>query len=53
MERVHPRESIVRCVPALPKFLPLYNLAAQETGGFVLDADTVARFGWLWTGRTA
>jgi Putative zinc dependent peptidase (DUF5700) len=48
MDRVHARERIVRCVRALPGFLPLYNAAARETGGFVFGARTVARFGRLW-----
>jgi len=48
MDRVHPREAIVSCVRSLPRFLPLYNQAAQGTGGFVFDSELVERFVHLW-----
>jgi hypothetical protein len=53
MERVHPRDQIVRCVRALPEFLPLYNAAARQTGGFAFDAQIVDRFGRLWDGEAS
>jgi len=49
MDRVHPREAIVNCVRSLPRFLPLYNQAAQEAGDFVFDGELVERFVHLWT----
>ena len=48
MDHVHPREAIVNCVRSLPRFLPLYNQAAQEAGGFGCDSELVERFVHLW-----
>lgn len=49
--QVQPRERIVACVRDLPAFLPLYNAAANEVGGFVFDPQWVAQFTQLWTAQ--
>lgn len=48
MDRAHSRDEIVRCVQNLPRFLVLYNQAAQKAGGFVYNPELVDQFGRLW-----
>lgn len=48
MARVHPQAAVIACVRALDDFLPLYNEAARQAGGYVFDAATAAQFRRLW-----
>ena len=48
MSQCHPLGEIVGCVQDLPRFLPLYNQAARETGAFVYDPRLVDQFGQMW-----
>lgn len=48
MDRAHSRDEIVGCVQNLPRFLAMYNQAAQKAGGFVYTPELVDQFGRLW-----
>jgi hypothetical protein len=53
MDQAHSVAEIVGCVQNLPRFLLLYNQAAQKVGGYVHDPELVDRFGQLWESATA
>lgn len=48
IEQVHPRDQVVRCVQHLPRFLPLYDQAARQAGGYVFGAPLLEPFACLW-----
>jgi hypothetical protein len=51
MDGEYPREWIVECVKDLSRFLPLYNSAAERTGGYRFSPDLVRQFGQLFEAR--
>ena len=48
MHRHHPLNKIIGCVKDLPRFLPLYNQAAQVSGVFTFDTRLVDQFARMW-----
>jgi hypothetical protein len=48
MDGEYPRERIVECVQDLSRFLPLYDKAAEQVGGYRFDSGLVRQFGQLF-----
>lgn len=51
MDGEHPRERVVECLKDLSRFLPLYNKAAEQAGGYRFGAGLVLQFGQLFEAR--
>jgi hypothetical protein len=51
MDGDYPRERIVECVKDLSQFLPLYNQAAEQAGGYRFSSDLVRQFDQLFEAR--
>jgi hypothetical protein len=51
MDGDYPRERIIECVRDLSRFLPLYNKAAEQAGGYRFSSDLVWQFGQLFEAR--
>lgn len=48
MDSVYSRERIIACVKDLSQFMPEYNTAAEQAGGYRFGADLVRHFGQLF-----
>ena len=48
MDRIQPRNLIVRCVRYLLEFLPLYNEASRKAGTFTFNPRLVDQFIQIW-----
>jgi len=51
MDAAYPRERIIACVKDLSRFLPLYNNAVEQAGGYRFSSDLVRHFGQLFEAR--
>jgi hypothetical protein len=51
MDGAYPRERIIACMKDLSRFLPLYNKAAEQTGGYRFSSGWVRQFGQLFEAR--